>query len=99
MSYRLPDDETLGKYAYLLMQVLLLARLRAYQTDPQLAELMDAVENLPDLILRYPDLDEAALRDQIEELECKYPEWSGRFSGILREGAPEGWQLGWATRH
>jgi hypothetical protein len=93
MSYRLPDPDELGKFAYLLTQTLRMARLRAYQTDPQLAELLDAVESLPDLLLRYPDLDEAALREQLEELECKYPEWSGRFSGILRDGAPDDWQL------
>ena len=58
MRYQLPDEETLGKYMCMLRRVLVQARLRAYQSDPQIADLLDAVENVPDLLLRWDDMDE-----------------------------------------
>lgn len=47
MGYQLPDDETLAKYMHFLCGVLITARARAWATDPQLADLLDVVHNLP----------------------------------------------------
>ncbi len=93
MNYQLPDETTLAKYLCMLRQVLVLARFRAYETDPQLARLFDAVENVPDLLMRWPDMKEEWVIGALEHLEGQYPEWKGAFTPILEHGAPEGWQL------
>jgi hypothetical protein len=51
--YRLPDEATLAKYLALLREVLLHARDRAYRMDGQIAALLDVVENVPELLLRF----------------------------------------------
>ena len=43
MPHDLPKPETLAKYMCLLRIVLVQARSRLYDTDPQVAELLDAV--------------------------------------------------------
>jgi hypothetical protein len=54
MSYEFPDAETLGRYQALLMEVLIHARALAWSKAPhdQIADLMDAAHNLPDLLCR-----------------------------------------------
>lgn len=89
MAHDLPKPETLAKYMCLLHTVLVRARSRLYDTDPQVAELLDAVENLPDLLLRWSDMDEGMVRDAFEDLERRYPEWASQFTRILINGAPE----------
>lgn len=95
MRYQLPDEETLGKYMYMLRQVLVQARFRAYSKDPQLADLLDAVENVPDLLLRWPDMKESIVLEDLHRVETAFPEWKGCFTRALEEGAPEDWQLKW----
>lgn len=95
MAYQLPAETTLAKYLCMLRRVLVLARFRAGQTDPQLAQLFDAVENVPDLLMRWPDMKEEWVVVALENLEARYPEWNGAFTGILADGAPEGWQQRW----
>lgn len=94
MNYQLPDETTLAKYLCMLQRVFVLARFRAYETDPQLARLFDAVENVPDLLMRWPDMEDIVV-GQLEHLEGQYPEWSAAFTSILRSGAPERWQQRW----
>jgi hypothetical protein len=93
MRYQLPNEETLGNYMCMLRHVLLQARLRAYKTDPQIAELLDAVENVPDLLLRWKDMDESIVIGQLHAIEASYPEWRGWFTSPLENGAPDSWQL------
>jgi hypothetical protein len=93
MRYQLPDEETLGNYLCMLRHVLLQARLRAYETDPQIAKLLDAVENVPDLLLRWKDMDESIVIGQLNDIETSYPEWKGWLTGPLLNGAPANWQL------
>ena len=50
MKYSFPDEDTLGKYLAMLREVIVYARFRAYEHDKQMAELLDAVENVPDLL-------------------------------------------------
>jgi len=92
MNYQLPDEATLAKYIHLLQAVLLAAR---GSTDPAVVDLAYAVHNLPDLLMRWPDLDEASQAGALRRFEEKHPEWAGHFSGILERGAPPGWQLKW----
>lgn len=95
MRYELPNEETLGNYMYMLHRVLIMARFRSYETDPQLAKLLDAVHNLPDLLLRWSDMNESWLKDELHHLEATHPEWKGCFTTPLEEGAPKDWQLKW----
>lgn len=92
MPYAFPDEETLAKYLCMLREVLLAAR---HAEQPLVGDLMDAVENVPDLMARWPDIDEALVYGQLEDIERKYPDLTGRFTTILRDGAREGWQLKW----
>jgi hypothetical protein len=92
VSYELPDMATMAKYMHLLRRVVVQSRLRAYETDPQIADLLDAVENVPDLLMRWPDMQEGIVLDDLMRVEQRYPEWRGRFTRILTEGAPENWQ-------
>jgi hypothetical protein len=48
MGYDLPDTETLARYMAMLRNALVDVRSRAYENDPRAAELLDAVENVPD---------------------------------------------------
>jgi hypothetical protein len=77
--------------------VLVHARSRLYGTDPQVAHLLDAVENLPDLLPRWPDMNERIVREASDDLERRYPEWSSHFTRILANGAPNHWQLKWTS--
>jgi hypothetical protein len=80
----LPDERTLAKYMHLMRQAIVLARSRAYSTDPQIADLLDAIENLPDLLTRWPECDEAIVAADLAAVEKRYPEWRGRLTGALR---------------
>jgi hypothetical protein len=93
MKYVLPDEDTLAKYLAMLRAVLVQARLKAYSTDPQIAQLLDAVENVPDLLCRWPDMKEKIVLEDLITYERKYLNGSDYFSGILKKGAPENWQL------
>jgi hypothetical protein len=92
MAYEFPDEDTLAKYLCMLREVLLAAR---YAEQPLVEQLMDAVENVPDLLARWPHMDEALVFGQLEDIERKYPDLAGRFTTILREGPPPSWQLKW----
>lgn len=50
-KYELPDEETLARCLAMLRAVIVCARFRAYAWDPQLEELLDAVENVPEYML------------------------------------------------
>ncbi len=95
MAYAFPDEETLAKYLCMLREVLLAAR---YAEQPLVGELMDAVENVPDLIARGPDIDEALIYGQLEDIERKYPDLAGRFTTILRDGPRTSFGGGWQLR-
>ncbi len=95
MSYTFPDGETLARYLALLQRVLVQARFRAYETDPRLAELLDTVHNIPDLLCRWPDMNESWVLDDLERYERKYHGGPPAFSRILVDGHPANWQLVW----
>lgn len=82
-SYELPDPATLAKYMHLLQAVLIAIR---GSTDPEAADLAYAVHNLPDLLLRWSDMDEAAPASALRRFEAKYPRWRAQFTRILEEG-------------
>ena len=71
MQYDLPDEETLAKYMALLQRVLITAK---NSTDPEVAELAYAVHNLPDLLLRWPDMDERNQAESLRRFEARYPD-------------------------
>ncbi len=93
--YDLPDHETLGAYLAMLRRVLVDARSRAYERDPQMAELLDAVENVPDLVARFGDMDQAIVLGQLQAYEQKHLGGEPVYSRILSDGAPPDWQLEW----
>jgi len=95
--YTLPDNATLAKYMYLLFRVIITARARTYDSDPALAQLLDAVHNLPDLLLRWPDMNESFVAADLEGFERDHPGFRGAFSTILKDGAPPRWQLKWTV--
>lgn len=72
MGYIYPDEETLARYLCLLSRVFIHARYRAYETDKQMAELLDAVHNVPDLLARWPDMKEEWVLADLEKYEAKY---------------------------
>jgi hypothetical protein len=92
MKYELPDEATLAKYMHLLQTVLLAAR---GSTDPQVAELAYSVHNVPDLLLRWRDMDEPSQYGALRRFEAHHPRWAGHFTKILEAGAPPDWQLKW----
>ncbi len=98
MSYDFPDAATLGKWHALLMAVLIEARALAWSetSHSQIADLLDAVHNIPDLLCRWPDMDKEFVVTDLLAYEHKYCAGKPRFTRILREGPREGWQLRWA---
>jgi len=60
---------------------------------------MEAVHDLPDLLLRWPEMNEAWVEPDFQRFEVTYPERGARpFSSILAHRAPDGWQLRWRRR-
>lgn len=55
--------------------------------------LLDAVHNLPDLLLRWPDANESWIRADLEQVESRFEEWRGCFVSLLEDGPRPGWQL------
>ena len=94
MDYQFPDDATLGKYLSVLARILIDARVRAYKSDPQLAELLDAAHNLPDLLSRWPDAEEEWIVEAIDGYERKYGLTGRPYSTIREDGPTPDWQLG-----
>lgn len=97
MTYSYPDEETLARYLCLLSKVLIHARRRAYETDKQMAELLDAVHNVPDLLARWPEMKEEWVLSGLEKYEAKYCGGKEPFSGVLKGGAEPHWQLRWGS--
>lgn len=54
-GYSFPSEDVLAKYLALLARVLVDARFRAGQLDPQLADLLGSIHNVPDLLARWPE--------------------------------------------
>jgi hypothetical protein len=98
MRYTFPDEDTLAKYLAMLREVIVQARFRAYEHDKQTAELLDAVENVPDLLCRWPDMKESIVLGELEAYETKYLNGADRFSGILKRGPRDNWQLMWRSK-
>jgi hypothetical protein len=82
----LPPTEILVRYVAMLRDVLLHVRLRAYDTDPKSAELLDAVENVPDLLARWPEMDGELVRGQLRDYEMKYLAGDDPFTSTLTRG-------------
>ena len=97
MNYSFPDEETLAKYLAMLRAVIVYARFRAYQHDMQTADLLDAVENVPDLLCRWPDMKESIVLEDLEAYEAKYHNGVDRFSGTLKRGPRADWQVRWRS--
>jgi hypothetical protein len=93
MSYELPDEAMLAKYMHLLQAVLIAIR---SSPDREASDLAYAVHNLPDLLMRWSDLDEDSQAEALRQIEAKHPRWKGHFTGILERGAPPGWQATWS---
>jgi hypothetical protein len=99
MSYKFPNEETLVKYLALLEKIIVLARFNAYKSDPKMAQLLDAVHNVPDLLCRWQDMNESYVLSDLEKYEAKYCEGSHPFSEILRKGVSQDWQLEWKNKN
>ena len=94
-KYTFPDEETLGRYLAMLMDVIVYARARAYTSDPEVASLLDQVQNVPDLLARWPDMKEDLVISGLRAFEKKYLQGADTFSKILVSGPREDWQLRW----
>ena len=97
MKYDFRDHETLARYLAMLRDVLVDLRFRATGQDPGAVELLDAVHNVPDLLTRWPDMKEEWVIGHLEAYEQKYLGGHGRYSGVLKQGPREGWQLKWQS--
>ena len=91
--YELPNQDTLIKYLALLREVIVEARLLSYSSSPRTAELLDIVENIPDLLARFKDLDETIITEELRLYEQQYLSGDDKFSRILRDGPGPDWQL------
>lgn len=90
---QLPDEDSLLEYLALLRAVIIETRLAGYAGNAALAaELMDAVENVPDLLARFPDMDEELVWGQVKDRssECTFLTEerleaieSGDYTGLL----------------
>jgi hypothetical protein len=76
----------------MIREVFIEARYLSYNVNPRVAELLDAVENVPDLLCRWPDMNEGWVIGALEEYERKFLNGSEQFSGILKNGPRIGWQ-------
>jgi len=94
-DYTFPDEETLARYLCLLSKVLILARQSAYHKDEQMADLLDAIHNVPDLLARWQDVKEEWILSDLEKYEEKYCDGNNIFSSILKNGVETHWQLKW----
>jgi hypothetical protein len=94
-EYEFPDVQTLVRYLAMLREVIVHARFRAYETDPEIARLVDEVENVPDLLGRWPDMREDFVIAGLRAFERKYLAGQDRFSKILIDGPAKNWQLRW----
>jgi hypothetical protein len=99
MSYNFPDEETLVKYLALLKKVLIIARSNACYSDKKMAQLLDAVHNVPDLLCRWQDMNESWVLADLEAYEEKYCGGSHPFSKILEQGPDPNWQLNWKGKN
>src|SRR5687768_6382189 len=97
-DYSFPNPDVLAKYLALLSRVLVDARFRAGQLDPQLAQLLDSVHNLPDLLARWPDAKEEWIEDDLRKFEERYLSGGDPYTSILRDGPRPGWQLRWTNK-
>jgi hypothetical protein len=88
MEYEFPDADTLGRYLAMLRNVLLDVRARAFQRDPQAAQLLDAVENLPELLTRWSECDTGIILADLRRYEREFGVSADRYSGLLT-GPPQ----------
>jgi hypothetical protein len=95
MTYNFPDEETLARYLCLLSKVLILARQNAHQNDAKMAQLLDLIHNVPDLLARWEDIKEDWILSDLEQYETKYCDGNHPFSDILKIGVEPNWQLKW----
>lgn len=87
-----PDEQTLVRYLAVLRKVIVDARLWAYETDPKIADRLDQVENIPDLLARWADMNENIVITGLQRFEQKYLGGAPTFSKILVDGPSEHWQ-------
>ncbi len=95
MSDELADTETLVRYLAMLSDVLIEARFLAYESAPRVAELLDAVHNVPDLLTRWPDMRPEWVEADLTTYEAKYLGGEPQFTRTLRDGPRPNWQLRW----
>ncbi|MGD0901136.1 MAG: hypothetical protein ABR915_25180 [Thermoguttaceae bacterium] len=76
-----PPDE-LERYLEFIYRVMLTARVMGWQAAPaeQIADLMDAVHNLPVLLRRWDDFDKGLFREHVAEYDKK---WRTSLVGLL----------------
>ncbi len=63
-----------------------------------MTELLDAVHNLPDLLCRWPDMNESWVLGDLEAYEAKCCKGMDPFTGILKRGPDSDWQLVWKAK-
>jgi hypothetical protein len=94
-DYQFPSQDILVRYLAMLREVLVDARMRAYDRDPQTAKLLDAVENVPDLLARWPDMQEEIVIGELQSYEGRFLKGAPKYSSILLESPRPDWQLKW----
>lgn len=91
MTLDLPRDDVLRRYMYLLYRSIVTCRARLYGIDDHAAALLDAVENIPELVLRWRDADEQIIKDDLKAVEQTNPEWNSKFTTVLEGNVPDNW--------
>lgn len=87
------NDKMQERYVALLAEVLADAKAKAYYVEPELAALLSAVDQLPEL-LRDRSTHDSDLMDLLLAYEAKHLGGAPKYTRILREGPREDGQLG-----
>jgi hypothetical protein len=80
----LPKQEILEKYLMVIRQGIVQGRILAEQKKSyeQIYDILDAIHNIPELLVKWEDCDESWL---IEELKRYDKKWQSKYSGSLSE--------------
>ncbi|WP_438042782.1 hypothetical protein [Sorangium sp. So ce128] len=95
MEYEFPDEEMLLRYLAVLREILIDAKLLAYERAPQVAELLDAVENVPDLLTRWGGMNLSIVQGELENYEREHLVGAPGYSSVFHHGLRLNWQLRW----
>lgn len=74
-----PNQETLVKYLNTMRQAILHARALAWQkkSHEEIADLLDAIHNVPEMLIKWESCDENFLKEKLESYDRKWAKGEG----------------------